>query len=128
MVGELLAWQPRSSTTCGLTNPLHLSAHRKQAGAFGTGQSEHLNTPWKPLVRRQSIGQWCPQTVLLLPGECRLHPRNLHLVETISEFDSMVTRNTHDEMECYMVDTWVNNPAHDTPECLAPKKENPPTG
>lgn len=74
---------------------------------------------------------WQHIAFLLTPVGARpwpLHPRNLHLVESISDFESMVTRNTHDEMECYMVDTWVNNPAHDTPECLALKKENPPDG
>lgn len=40
----------------------------------------------------------------------------------------LLTSYLSDEMECYTADTWVNNPAHDTPECLAPKKENPPTG
>lgn len=40
----------------------------------------------------------------------------------------LLTSYPFDEMECYAVDTWVNNPAHDTSECLAPKKENPPDG
>lgn len=58
----------------------------------------------------------------------QITPRNLHLVESISDFEFMVTRNTHDEMECNAVGTWVNNPSNDTPECLAPKKENSPDG
>jgi len=38
----------------------------------------------------------------------------------------LLTPYPSDEMECYAVDTWVNSPAHDTPACVTPKKDNPP--
>lgn len=37
----------------------------------------------------------------------------------------LLTSYPSDEMDCYAVNSWVNNPAHETPECIAPKKENP---
>lgn len=38
----------------------------------------------------------------------------------------LLTPYPSDEMECFAVDTLVNNPAHETPECIAPKKDYPP--
>ncbi|NJD67799.1 MAG: hypothetical protein C3F12_04465 [Candidatus Methylomirabilota bacterium] len=38
----------------------------------------------------------------------------------------LLTPYPSDEMECHAVDAWVNNPAHETPACVAPRKDYPP--